>query len=485
MSDTSPAEAGSSPVAEVGGPPEGAVPGLWASMKEAVHGTRQDLTRLPVRRAIFLLSVPMVLEMVMESIFAVVDVFFVGRLGADAVATVGLTESLLTIIYAAAMGLSIGATALVSRRIGEGDPERAARTAVQAIGLGLVLAVPVSVGGVVLARPLLALMGGSPWVLEHGVRYTQVMLGGMGSVLLLFLINAIFRGAGDAAISMRVLWLANAINIVLAPLLIFGVGPFPELGVMGAAVATTFGRSCGVVYQLYRLAQGSGRLKLRREHLRLEPGTMVAMLRMSGAGTAQSLVNTLSWVVLARIVSTFGSAAVAGYTIALRIVLFALLPSWGLSNAATTLVGQSLGAKRPERGEQAVWTAARLNAIFLGTLGLLFIVTARPLVAAFSPDPEVVSHAATALRLISAGFLFYAFGMVVTQAFNGAGDTTTPTVLNICCFWLLELPLAWVLSVPVGMGPSGAFLAIAIAFSVLAVAAVILFRRGTWKHREV
>ncbi|MFP2906933.1 MATE family efflux transporter [Pyxidicoccus sp. 3LFB2] len=476
-SDTSPAEAGASP--------EVAVPGLWASLKEAVHGTRQDLTRLPVRRAIFLLSVPMVLEMVMESIFAVVDVFFVGRLGADAVATVGLTESLLTIIYAAAMGLSIGATALVSRRIGEGDPERAARTAVQAIGLGLVLAVPLAVAGVVFARPLMALMGGSPWVLEHGVRYTQVMLGGMGSVLLLFLINAIFRGAGDAAISMRVLWLANAINIVLAPLLIFGVGPFPELGVMGAAVATTFGRTCGVGYQLYRLARGDGRLQLRREHLKLEPGTMLAMVRMSGAGTAQSLVNTVSWVVLARIVSTFGSAAVAGYTIALRIVLFALLPSWGLSNAATTLVGQSLGSRQPERGEHAVWTAARINAAFLGSLGLLFIVFARPLVSAFAHEPEVIAHASTALRLVSSGFLFYAFGMVVTQAFNGAGDTTTPTVLNICCFWLLELPLAWVLSVPLGMGPSGAFLSISVAFSVLAVAAVILFRRGTWKHREV
>jgi putative MATE family efflux protein len=485
MSDTSPAGVEPSPVVEAGGLPETATPGLWTSLKEAVHGTRQDLTRLPIRRAIFLLSVPMVLEMVMESVFAVVDVFFVGRLGADAVATVGLTESLLTIIYAAAMGLSIGATALVSRRIGEGDPERAARTAVQAIGLGVALAIPIAVAGVAFARPLMALMGGSPWVLEHGVRYTQVMLGGMGSVLLLFLINAIFRGAGDAAISMRVLWLANAINIVLAPMLIFGVGPFPELGVMGAAVATTFGRSCGVAYQLYRLARGDGRLKLRREHLKLEPGTMLAMLKMSGAGTAQALVNTTSWVVLARIVATFGSAAVAGYTIALRIVLFALLPSWGLSNAATTLVGQSLGARKPERGEQAVWTAARINAIFLGTVGLVFFVTAEPLVAAFAREPEVVFHASHALRIISGGFLFYAFGMVLSQAFNGAGDTTTPTVLNICCFWLLEVPLAWVLAGPVGMGPSGVFLSIAVAFSVLAVAAVILFRRGTWKHREV
>ncbi|NMO13810.1 MATE family efflux transporter [Pyxidicoccus fallax] len=478
--------AGANPsLEEAGGPPEEGTPGLWASLKEAVHGTRQDLTRLPVRRAIFLLSVPMVLEMMMESVFAVVDVFFVGRLGADAVATVGLTESLLTIIYAAAMGLSIGAGALVSRRIGEGDSERAARTAVQAIGLGVVLAIPVSVAGVVFARPLMALMGGSPWVLEHGIRYTQVMLGGMGSVLLLFLINAIFRGCGDAAIAMRVLGLANAINIVLAPLLIFGVGPFPELGVMGAAVATTLGRGCGVVYQLYRLARGDGRLRVRREHLRLEPATMVAMMRLSGAGTLQALVSTTSWVVLARIVSSFGSAAVAGYTISLRIVLFVLLPSWGLGGAAATLVGQSLGAGRPERGEQAVWTASRINAAFLGTLGLLLIAGADPVVGLFTREPEVAAHAALALRIMCASFFFYAFGMVQTQAFNGAGDTVTPTLLNICCFWLLELPLAWVLSGPLGLGPSGAFISISVAFSVMAMAGIVLFRRGHWKQRKV
>ncbi|AKF87311.1 putative efflux protein, MATE family [Myxococcus fulvus] len=459
--------------------------GFWASLKEAMHGTEKDLTGLPVKRAIFLLAVPMVLEMVMESIFAVVDVFFVGRLGADAVATVGLTESLLTIIYAAAAGLSIGATALVSRRIGEKNPEQAARTAVQAIGLGVFLAIPLAVGGVVYSRSLLELMGGEPWVLEHGVRYTQVMLGGMGTVLLLFLINAIFRGAGDAAIAMRVLWLANAINIVLAPMLIFGLGPFPELGVMGAAVATTFGRGCGVLYQIYRLAQGSGRLRVRWEHVRLELGTMLSMLRLSGAGTAQSLVNTTSWVVLARIVSTFGSQAVAGYTIAMRIVLFALLPSWGLANAAATMVGQSLGARQPERGEQAVWTAGRINAVFLGSLGVLFVAFAQPLVGAFSPDPVVVDHGSHALRIISGGFLFYAFGMVLTQSFNGAGDTTTPTLINVFCFWILELPLAWVLSGPLKMGPSGVFLSLTVAFSVLAVLAAILFRRGRWKLRQV
>jgi putative MATE family efflux protein len=484
MSDTTPAEVHPSEV-EAGGRPEGEAPGLWESLKEAVHGTRRDLTRMPVGRAIFLLSVPMVLEMMMESVFAVVDVFFVGRLGADAVATVGLTESLLAIIYAAAMGLSIGATALVSRRIGEGDPERAARTAVQAIGLGVVLAVPVSVAGVLFARPLMALMGGSPWVLEEGVRYTQVMLGGVGTVLLLFLINAIFRGAGDAAIAMRVLWLANGINIVLAPLLIFGVGPFPELGVMGAAVATTFGRGCGVGYQLYRLARGDGRLRVRREHLGLEPGTMLAMLRLSGAGTFQALVGTTSWVVLARIISTFGSAALAGYTIALRIVLFVLLPSWGLSSAVATLVGQSLGAGLPERGEQAVRTASRINGVFLGSLGLVLILTAGPVVGLFTREPEVLAHGVLALRIVSASFFFYAFGMVQEQAFNGAGDTTTPTLINLCCFWLLELPLAWALSGPLGLGPSGAFISIAVAFSVMALAAIVLFRRGRWKLREV
>ncbi|QSQ12330.1 MATE family efflux transporter [Myxococcus landrumensis] len=472
-------------MSDVGVPSEGRAMGFWASLKEAMHGTERDLTELPVKRAIFLLAVPMVLEMVMESIFAVVDVFFVGRLGADAVATVGLTESLLTIIYAAAMGLSIGATAMVSRRIGEKDPERAARTAVQAIGLGVMLAIPISAAGVIFARPLMALMGGSPWVLEHGVRYTQVMLGGMASVFLLFLINAIFRGAGDAAIAMRVLWLANAINIVLAPMLIFGVGPFPELGVMGAAVATTFGRTCGVAYQLYRLGRGSGRLQIRREHVRLEAGTMVSMLKLSGAGTAQALVNTTSWVMLARIVATFGSAAVAGYTIAMRIVLFALLPSWGLANAAATMVGQSLGAKDPARGERAVWTAARINAVFLGTLGLLFVLFADPLVGTFSTDAAVRDHASHALRIVSGGFLFYAFGMVLTQSFNGAGDTATPTIINIFCFWLLELPLAWVLSGPAGMGPSGVFLALSVAFSMVAIISAILFRRGAWKLRTV
>ncbi|MDY7230155.1 MATE family efflux transporter [Hyalangium rubrum] len=458
---------------------------LWASLKESLHGSDQDFTEGPLGRAIFLLSVPMVLETVMESIFAVVDVFLVGRLGPDAVATVGLTESMLVLIYAVALGLSIGATAMVARRIGEKDPEQAARTAVQAIGLGVLLGVPLSLAGAFFARPLLALMGGSSWVLEHGVHYTQITLASMSSVVLLFLINAIFRGAGDAAIAMRVLWLANILNIILAPCFIFGWGPFPELGVTGAAVGTSLGRTLGVVYQLYRLSRGSGHLRVRREHLRLEPGTMLAMLRLSGLGMFQAFVSTTSWLVLARIVSSFGSTAIAGYTIAMRIILFALLPSWGLGNAAATLVGQSLGAKKPERGAQAVWTAARYNMIFLGSQGVLFIIFARPIIGLFTQDEASAAYGVQCLRIVSAGFLFYAFGMVLEQAFNGAGDTTTPTLINISCFWVVELPLAWVLAHTAGMGPTGAFLSVTISYGLLAMVSIVLFRRGRWKLRTV
>lgn len=461
--------------------------GLWASVKQALKGSGHDYdyTEGSLRRAIFLLAVPMVLETIMESIFAVVDVFVVGHLGADAIATVGLTEALFTIIYAVAMGLSIGATAMVARRIGEKDPEQAARTAVQAVGLGVFLGVPVALFGAFFARELLGLMGGSPWVLEHGVRYTQVTMVGMSSVVLLFLINAIFRGAGDAAIAMRVLWLANIINILLAPTLVFGWGPFPELGVFGAGLATTLGRTAGVVYQLVCLARGRGHLRVRWEHVALEPRTMLTMLRLSGLGMLQAFIGTSSWVVLARIISSFGSAATAGYTIAMRLILFALLPSWGLGNAAATLVGQSLGAKKPERGEQAVWTAARYNLVFLGSVGVLFVLLAEPLVGAFTQDGPAAAYGVMSLRIVSAGFLFYAFGMVLEQAFNGAGDTTTPTLINLGCFWVMELPLAWVLAHPFQMGPNGAFLSITVSYCLLAVVSVWLFRRGRWKLREV
>ncbi len=466
-------------------PPESPSPSLWSSLKEALRGSEQDFTEAPLGRAILLLSVPMVLEMVMESIFAVVDVFFVSRLGADAIATVGLTESMLSILYAMAMGLSIGAMAMIARRTGEKDAEGAARIAVQAIGLGILVSIPIAVVGVLFAPQMLKLMGGSPWVVEHGYRYTQLMLGSNGIILLLFLINAIFRGAGDAAVAMRVLWIANSLNILLCPCLVLGLGPFPELGVMGAALATTIGRGVGVLYQLYRLFWRGGRLKVRREHVRLEPATLLAMVRLSGSGMLQMLVSTTSWVFLVRIVAVFGSAAVAGYTIAMRIVLFAILPAFGMSNAAATLVGQNLGAQRPERAEQAVWRTGFYNMVFLGGLGLLFLLFAEPLIATFTQEAEVARNAVRCLRVVSAGFLFYAYGMVVTQAFNGAGDTLTPMVLNLVCFWVVELPVAYVLSGPLGMGPTGAFLSVTIAFSLVAVLGAAVFRRGRWKLRRV
>ncbi|NPC73242.1 MATE family efflux transporter [Corallococcus exiguus] len=459
--------------------------GLWSLVKEALHGSEQDLTQLPLGRAIFLLAVPMVLEMCMESVFAVVDVAFVGRLGAEAVATVGLTEGILTIIYAAGMGLSIGATAMVARRIGEKDAERAGRTAVQAIGLGVIISTVLAVAGIVFARPMMAALGGSPWVLEHGVAYTRVMMGGVVSILLLFLINAIFRGAGDAAIAMRVLMLANGLNIVLAPCLIFGWGPFPEMGVVGAAWATTLGRSAGVVYQLFRLVRSNGRLQIRREHVSLEPATMLAMVRLSGAGMVQALVTTSSWVVLVRIVSSFGSTALAGYTIAIRIVMFALMPAWGLGNAAATLLGQSMGAGDPDRGAKAVWLAGRYNLMVLGTIGVAFFIFAHPLLGAFTTDAAVVDEGAKALRIFSLSFLSCAYGMVITSAFNGAGDTRTPTLIDLGCLWVLELPLAWVLSHPMGLGSAGAYWAVPAAFALMSVLGIVLFRRGRWKTRVV
>jgi MATE family, multidrug efflux pump len=454
---------------------------LWSELREALRGSHRDLTEAPLGRALFVLAVPMVLEMVMESVFAVTDIFFVGRLGADAQATVGLTETMETMVYALSFGLSIGAMSLVARRMGEKDEEAAARTAVQAIFLGLLFGIPLSVAGAVFAPTLLRLMAGSPWVLEHGVHFTRVMLGANVSVCLLFLINAIFRGAGDAATAMRALWLANGINIVLGPCLVFGLGPFPKMGVAGAAIATSIGRSTGVVYQLYRLTRGDGRLTVRWRHVRLEARTMLSVLSLSGAGTLQTVVGMTSWIVLVWIISRFGSEAVAGYTIAIRLVLFAILPSFGLANASATLVGQNLGAKKPDRAERAAWKAGGISAIFLGTIGLLFIAFAPQIVGIFTSDPVVLAHGVHGLRIICAGFAFYAYGMTFTQSLNGAGATWAPTWLNLLCFWAFELPLAWLLSVNAGMGPTGAFIACFAAFSLLAVASGAVFKRGRWK----
>ena len=465
--------------------PPDAAHGWWATVREALRGSHHDYTAGPIGRAIILLAIPMVTEMVMESVFAVVDVFWVAHLGPNAVAAVGLTESMLTLVYTAAMGLSIGVMAMVARRIGEKNPDGAAETAVQGIALGLMVAALTGTLGAVFAPRLLGIMGGSPEVIAMGSGYTRVMLGGNAVILLLFLINATFRGAGDAAIAMRVLWLANWINILLGPCLIFGLGPFPELGVKGAAIATTIGRGTGVLYQVYRLLRRDGRIVIHRDQLRLRPAVMRTLLRLSGSGTFQVLIGSASWIFLVRIVSTFGSEAVAAYTIAFRIIIFALLPSWGLSNAAATMVGQGLGAGKPERAERAVWIAGIYNMCFLGGVGLVFVLLAGPIVRLFTTNPAVAPVAAMGLRIVSYGYLFYAWGMVLTQSFNGAGDTWTPTWLNLCCFWLWEIPLAWLLAVHFALGPRGVFLAMTTAFSTLAVASAILFRRGRWKLRSV
>jgi putative MATE family efflux protein len=463
---------------------EAAPPGFWSTIRQALRGAHFDYTDGPIGHAIFLLAVPMVLETVLESVFAVVDVFFVSRLGADAVATVGLTESMMVLVYTLAMGLGIGATATVARRIGEKDPDGASHAAAQAVLLGLFIALLLGAIGVIAGPTLLRIMGGSSGVLANSM-FTRVMLGGCVNVVMLFLVNAIFRGAGDAVIAMRVLWLANSINILLCPMLILGVGPFPRLGVVGAAVATNIGRGTGAIYAISRLFGKGSRVRVRARDFRIDPALMWQMVRLSGAGTFQILVGSASWIGLVRVISTFGSVALAGYTIGIRIIIFGLLPGWGLSNAAATMVGQSLGAKKPERAERAVWIAAKYNLAFLATVGVVFVALAGPIVSLFTKDPAVAAYATSALRIVSIGFPLYAYGGVLTSAFNGAGDTWTPTWINLFTFWLFEIPLAYLLAKVVGWGPKGTFWAITLAFSILAVVSVVLFRRGRWKTKRV
>ncbi len=465
--------------------PRAAPDGVLATLREAIRGSQIDYTTAPVGRAVVMLAVPMVMEMAMESIFAVADVFWVAHLGANAVATVGLTESMLTLIYTVAMGLSIGATALVARRIGERDAEGAARAAGQSIVLGLIVAAAIAIAAAPQASRLLAVMGAPDDVIVTGHRFTQVMLGGNATIVLLFLVNAVFRGSGDAAIAMRVLWFGNFLNIVLGPCFIFGLGPFPELGVTGAAVATNTGRGTAVLYQLLILARGRGRVRVHWSDLRMHVATMRTVLRLSGSGTIQILIGTASYVGLVRILSTFGAAAIAGYTIGIRVIVFALLPAWGISNAAATMVGQNLGAGRPDRAERAVRTAAVYNMVLLGAVGIAFLAGAPLIARAFTPDAAVQPFAISCLRIVSLGFVFYACGMVVTSAFNGAGDVRTPTLINLAVFWLFEIPLAWVLAVRAGLGPRGVFIALTVAYSMLAVVSVALFRRGRWKGTHV
>jgi putative MATE family efflux protein len=462
-------------------PPQSA----WSTLREAVRGSRQDYTQAPIGRAVVLLAVPMVLEMLMESVFMVVDIFFVGRLGAAAVATVGITESLMTVIYAAAIGLSIGAAATVARRTGEKDPQAAATAAVQAIAIGLVVSALIGTIGALYAPQLLRVMGASEEVLATGSTFARVMLGASGTVLLLFLINAVFRGAGDAAIAMRVLWFANAINITLGPCLIFGLGPFPELGVTGAAVGTSIGRGCGVLFQLYHLTRPGGRVRIRAVDIALDLSVMRTIVRLSGTAMFQNFISTASWIGLVRILTGFGSAAVAGNTIGIRIILFALLPSFGVSNAAATLVGQNLGAGKPDRAEAAAWKAGLYNTYCLATVGAVFLLFAPQLIGIFTSDPDVAPYGVRCLRIVAAGFLFYGYGMVLTAAFNGAGDTWTPTWIFLACLWLWEIPLAWALAYPFGFGPTGVFIAVSVAFSTLALVSAWLFSKGSWKTQRV
>ena len=465
--------------------PRSGIARAWSVVRESVGGSQQDFTEGGISRAIVVLAIPMVLEMLMESLFGIVNVFWVAGLGEDATATVGLTESMLALVFGVALGLSMATTAMVARRIGEKDAAGAGAAAVQAIWLGTLVSVPIGVAGIFFAPQLLGLMGGSPEVIAAGTGYNQIIIGGNIVIMMLFLLNGIFRGAGDAALAMRALWLANVVNIVLDPFLIFGWGPFPELGVTGSAIATTIGRGTGVVFQLWILLSGRSRVRVGREQLRIDTGVMWRLARLSLGGVFQFLVATASWVALVRIVAVFGTAAVAGYTIALRIIVFAILPSWGMANAAATLVGQNLGAQKPERAERSVWLAGFANMLFLGTVAIVFIIFAEELIGIFTEEPAVVPYGVACLRYVSYGYVFYAYGMVMVQAFNGAGDTYTPTVINLICYWLFQIPLAYALSIYFGLGAHGVFLSITIAESLIAVVAVLMFRRGRWKQQQV
>ncbi len=459
--------------------------GLVRDLGAALRGTDRDYTEGPLGQALLLLAVPMVLEMVMESVFAVVDVYWVASLGAPAVAAVGLTESVLSLMYAVAMGLAMAATALVARRIGEKDPEGASRAAVQAVAVAVAASLPFAAVGVFFAADVLRLRGADAETVAIGAGYTAWMLGGNAVIMLLFVLNAVFRGAGDAAIAMRVLWLANGINLVLDPLLIFGWGPVPALGVTGAAVATTTGRGLAVLVQLAVLLRGGKHLRVLWAHVRLRADVMGRLLRTSAGGIAQFAVATTSWVFLVRVVAEFGAEALAGYTIAIRVFLFTLLPAWGLSNAAATLVGQNLGAGKPARAERSVWVAGGVTSLLLGLVSIGYVVFDEALVRLFTDEPAVVAVGADGLRVMAYGYVIFAWAMVLPQAFNGAGDTLTPTWINLGCFWAFQVPLAWALAIPLGWEVGGVFWSVVPAESLRAVVAAVLFRRGRWKETVV
>jgi putative MATE family efflux protein len=453
--------------------------------RQAVKGEQQDYTKGSIKTAIFMLSIPMILEMIMESLFAIVDIFFVAKISVDAVATVALTESVIMLVYSVAIGGSMAATAMVARRIGEKNEKAASVAASQAIFVLAVISLIFSGAGLFFARDILMLMGGEPGVVEDGFGYTQIMLGGNITIMYIFLINGIFRGAGDATIAMRALWLANGINIVLDPIFIFGLGPFEGYGVAGAAIATNTGRGIGVLYQLYNLSNAKSKIRIDWRAFRIHWSVIRNFIKISAGGIGQYLIGTMSWIFLIRISAIFGSEVLAGYQIAFRVIMFTILPSWGLGNAAATLVGQNLGAKQPDRAESSVWKCALYNTIFLGIVGAVFGIWAEWFIGLFADGTEVVKYGAMALRYICLGYLFFAYGMVLEHAFNGAGDTRTPTIINFFVSWVFEAPFAYFLAITLDMGPLGIFIAIAITLVLWALVSWVIFRRGKWKLVEV
>ncbi len=462
-------------------PPHVSKGSIWRELKNALRGTEADYTQIGLKKAIFLLAVPMILELVMESTFAVVDIYFVGKLGASAVATVGLTETYLFLLYSVAMGLSMAVTAIIARRIGEKKKEEAGASAVQSILLALLISVPFALGGIFFAKELLTLMGGDQWSIEHGYRYTQWMLGGNGIIVLLFVINAIFRGAGDAAIAMRVLWIANGINIVLDPLLIFGWGPIPALGIGGAAIATTIGRGVGVAMQLWILFKGGKHIQAKFSQFYWDTKVILNIVRTSLGGVGQMIVAMTSWIFLMRILADIGSEAVAGSTIALRIMMFTLMPAWGLSNAAATLVGQNLGAGNPDRAESAVWKIGFYNMIFLVGVSVVYLFFNESLMGIFTEDSRVIAVGSKWLQILSYSYFVYGWWMVSVQAFNGSGDTKTPTKINIVFFWLIQIPLSYYLAINLNWGYSGVFWGVFFSETAVGLFTMWLFTRGKWK----
>ena len=469
---------------ESAGSPDDYPNSLWQAVPDAIRGSKEDYTKIPLPRAIVLLAIPMMLELVMESTFGLVDIYFVGKLGPAAVATVGLTGSLIILVFAIVMGLSMGTTATVSRRIGEGNPEAAGLAAWQAILTGVLGAVPVSLCGALLASQMLRWMGGTEAIIA-GHAYTAMVFAGSVTIFLLFLNNAILRGAGDAAQAMRALWLANLINIVLDPVLIFGVGPFPELGLFGAALATTLGRGAGVAYQFWVLFHLSDRITISRASLRWDRPVFRNLLRISATGMLQFFVATAAWLGVTRIIALFGETVLAGYTITLRLIHFAILPSWGVSNAAATLVGQNLGAKKPGRAERAVVMTGFVNFAMLGVIAIVFWAFARPMIEVFTADAAVIPHGVESLKILSAGYIFAGFSMVFGQAFNGAGDTATPAWVNFIVYWCWQLPLAYLLSSRTGLEATGVYASLVVSGATWMVIGYILFRRGGWKRHTV